>query len=245
MRHGYAASLAPLYALLLAIGSLATPTCVPPAGAEEAGTFTSPLQPGRWSLRFALDLGGYGSGTLSAKRHFSDHSAVQLDLTATIGSNRGSNNFLSQNETTELNDTENSSDREQFTVRTAYVLYPRPGGRTAVYFSAGPFVSFDHSHDDQVIEATAPDRVEYDTGRNSTWSVGALTRIGFEWFFLSKLSLGTEYGVAAAYSHSSSVDTNQGVIVSSGEPFLHRYDRTNRAFSLYTTQLGFGMTYYF
>jgi hypothetical protein len=77
----------------------------------------------------------------------------------------------------------------------------------------------------------------------TTWDAGVLGTAGFEWFFLRRLSAGTQAGVALHYARSEEHSHLEGGI---GRIRIEqRFHTVYRNFYLNTTQLQLTLTYYF
>jgi len=175
---------------------------------------------GSWSMQFKFmqdfTLTDFEGALISAKRHFTDKSALRFGLD--LG-------FYFEN-------IHESTDRDKnwfdMSFTALYVYYTSPNAPINFYLGFGPKISYGRTktvYDD--------DDATYDYYRN--WAIGVVGVWGVEWFVTKRISLICEYGAGLLYN--SAINEKQR---SGGNSAI----KTHR-FQLFSDSVDFGVSVYF
>lgn len=229
-----------LSSLRLTILGVLFALCLGPAKARaQEPESSNPLAKGQWAFEFGTELFDSRTASFSARRHFSAGSALQLDfLVRAQGFDRSADEVVFEPDTTRGSQDERNRDTD-FRLGVSYVCYPRTRGKALLFLSGGPF--FLWSHDSQQRQDVDPTRTADEEMKRDLWGVGGMGKIGFDWFFAPKLSLGSRYGVSVTYTHRTFDDS---VTITSPTPAGFTNAGTETGLSFDMTQLLLGISFY-
>ncbi len=165
-----------------------------------------------WTMDFGvfsnLTLGSFLGGTISVGEFVSDHQKFRFGLTTTFehSSSDADGSTYYQDTLYSRHSYTHSMDDYGVEFTGQYVHYTSPSTRTSIYIGLGPLISYsryeyDYSSDDVGVSGAASYRTE--SRKRDTYSVGALSSYGVEWFFSRHVTLHAEYGLALKYSWGS------------------------------------------
>lgn len=226
--------------MALVAGAAAAVSAAPRARAEPP---EHPLRGGAWALQFQVDLSGFGSSVdLSAKRHFTDRSALGLAFSVFRSSSErgfadaGDNGFQFFDGS--------DSDGTSFQISAPYFFYPCPRPGVNIFLAAGPFVGWSHSDETRASLSIAQSdtAITMAISESDRRSVGARTEVGFEWFFTRRLSLFSSHGVAVSHSQQDSETLEERQTTSSGlRTSTRRSEESSISVSTTAAELGFSV----
>lgn len=182
----------------------------PAAGADEKtkeDARANSLNPGSWSLQFQITdefgLKPFNGMIVSAKRHFSEHSALRLGLHFDVDWDDGTQagRLEVEDSLADWYDSDSHSEHQGFAVDLSYLNYPSPGSHVNLFWGVGPLVAFYRSESNSSEEepnygTTA--RRDY----SRSWDIGVLGLIGAEWFLAKHFSFHSEYRASIAYGQA-------------------------------------------
>ncbi|MFH2055185.1 MAG: hypothetical protein ABIJ61_04450 [bacterium] len=154
---------------------------------------------GTWALQFGLEsdvrLTGFQGTTLSLQKTTMSGAIWRMGLGVSL-SNQDRETEQITEDTSYIASTENSNSSSiSLTIQRMFKL--NSSTKIHPYVGIGPLVKFNHSSSDQ----GAPNNPTHERTYNS-WSVGARTLFGAEWFVTGYLSLLGEYSLDAAFEWS-------------------------------------------
>jgi hypothetical protein len=165
------------------------------------------LYPGSWSLQFQITdeigLKPFNGMIVSAKRHFSEHSALRLGLHFDVDWDDGAGTGRHEVEDTlaDWYDSGSHKEYQEFTIDLSYLNYPSPGSYVNLFWGVGPLVSFYRSEansDEEDPNYGTTARRDY----SRSWDIGALGLIGAEWFLAKRFSFHSEYRASVIYGRA-------------------------------------------
>lgn len=215
-------------------------TTITPARAAE-----NPLAKGQWAFEFAAELFNSDAASFIARRHFSKRSTLQLDAYLRMVGSESVQDVVDS----DPSDTVRQADDETVHSHTlqlgaSYVFYPKSEGKALLFLSGGAYYLRGKSTDNDSFTSTSLSTSGQGTfdSEAKIWGVGATGKIGFDWFFSPRLSLGSRYGVNLGYNHlDRDFDNN---VVDNGNVFHRTRHAVEKTVSLDMTQLQLGISFY-
>lgn len=185
----------------------------PPARAE--GAAESPLRAGAWALEFELDpeyqygFGISSAATLSAKRMLSDRSGLRVGVTFGFSDqDRDGERIMNRVDPTTPGGFMTRGpirSASEFHAYGAFVHwarhYPIREG-LSIHWSLGP--TFRYVENGYVEDYSSVSSYAYIADNVTQRGVFVDARVGFEWFFTRRLSLGARWGAYGGYQWGSS-----------------------------------------
>lgn len=205
----------------------------------------NPLAKGQWAFEFAAEAFSANAASFLVRRHLSNRSALQLDAYMRArGSDRVEDGIDADEPDTVSESSDGTSNDYLVQLGASYVFYPKAEGKALLFLSGGGYYLRAKSRDTESFSVTGPsvNRIGVFDSEARTWGVGATGKIGFDWFFSPKLSLGSRYGVSLGYSRR--VSDRQDRVVD-GIVLLDRTSHSvNKSLSFDMTQLQIGISFY-
>jgi opacity protein-like surface antigen len=215
------------------------------------------LKDGSWAFQFQIadnfTLGAFQGTIISAKRHYSENSAIRLgtSLSFTTSDDDGTGTSLQADTIFDMSTRNGSGNGQSVQVMAQYLYYPNPLGLVNIFFGAGPQIQFSRSHTDvnQVRSVSgnfmATDNATRDT---KSWAIGANALAGVEWFVTRSLSVHAEYGLLVQYVSAKETSSSESRIESpSNPPFLRSSsgELSRKGWQFSGTSVKFGLSVYF
>lgn len=204
------------------------------------------LAKGQWAFEFAAELFNSDAASFIVRRHFSDRSALQLDAYVAVSGaddNGTGLEFDLPDTVFEVDSGTSHGHRVQF--GASYVFYPKTEGKALLFLSGGGYYLHSNSSENSAFTANGGSlsRVGFRDFDSKAWGVGTTARIGFDWFFSSRLSLGSRYGATLEYTHHTFDHVDQ-FIDSDGSGFGRTNHDVEKRVTFSMTQLQIGISFY-
>ncbi len=170
---------------LVVIASILSAHVIYAQGEDASSNATYNFRKGLWALQFNIQhyftIRSFQGGTISAKYHTSDKSAIRFGFTV-----RGE--YASGKEETENEIDDHKYHYESLTFNLQYVRYPSVDKRAKFFYGFGPLITGHH-------------RSILQPEKSRTYNIGAgLTIVlGVEYIISSHLGLTAEYNTSALY----------------------------------------------
>lgn len=199
-----------VFACLFLPAGIAFSRAAPAAEKAPEDVRPNSLRPGSWALQFQitdeLGLRPFNGMIVSAKRHFSSHSAFRLGLEFDADW-RGDTSTERREYADTLRDSSNldiDTEYQMFTIDLSYLNYPSPGSFVNFFWGIGPLVKFSRSerNDTRTYYSDGPAMTQLSRDYSRSWSLGALGLVGVEWFLSEHFSFHSEYRASIAYGES-------------------------------------------
>jgi len=206
-----------------------------PAIAEE--DTDSPLRAGAWAAEFEIDpvlhysLSYTSSATLAVKHHSSPGRALRLG--ASIGFSETEEDGVREAEQFDpylgfdsfAASIDGHSESHDYSLFLHLVRERTVRDRVALFLEVGPSVRYSESlYHREWIYLYSPSRSTSDT-RDVSRAAALDLNLGFEWFFVRRLSLGARYGAFADYSWGSRVESEMNEEIG-GPGYIVQHTRT-------------------
>ncbi|NIV16363.1 MAG: outer membrane beta-barrel protein, partial [Aliifodinibius sp.] len=195
-------------------------------GQVDQDSLKSSLIEDSWSLQFRISqdftLSSFLGGNLSAKKHFSNKSAIRFGVSLSGETSEEEMTEELRNLLDKSSEDESEQDFVSLKISTQYLYYPNSHKPVNLFIGAGPFLEYSILDLNQQMEITQNDT----TGRSQeidrsvdSWGLGVLFAIGVEWFMTRNLSLLAEYGTSFSYRKMTREHTSE-VIRQGGEKLI-------------------------
>ena len=215
------------------------------------------LEKGAWALQFQIGnsftLRAFQGATISAKRHYSENSAIRLGTSISLAASDGDYTGTTTQADTILgsNSGAASDDYQSIQVTAQYLYYPNPQALVNVFFGAGPLIQYSRSHGNgNRLWSSSGGYETADSGTSDakSWAIGANAVAGVEWFATKSLSFHAEYGLSIQYI--STKRTNSGTTKIDSPPAAPYYRGFNdesfrKGWQFDGTAVRFGLSVYF
>jgi hypothetical protein len=199
---------------------------------------------GKWALQFGISenftLTNFQGGTISAKYHFNNNSALRFGVTLSQ-SNSDDENSITQiyPDTTYINSEASSYSNYQIRFSLQYIKYSKPINSIAMFYGGGVNYFTQPQERERLTEYIEP--VESDYVDNSNHGFGVSILIGVEWFVRSNMGITAEYGAGYQYSVSESIN---GIYDITRD--IKRNSKTTRTrYAFVPSSVKFGVSIYF
>jgi len=189
------------------------------------------LEPGSWSLQFQINdnigLKSFNGMNVSAKRHWSDRTAIRVGVGVSVEfADQSQNDAQSDDDNSASGELSDDANSQSIWLDALYMRYLKPGSTVNFLWGVGPLVGFSRRHD----EITSTDTYGDGTMESRrdifgrSWSLGALGIIGAEWFLTRSFSFHTEYRASVSYRHSYDQSTRTNISGSATSENSHESD---------------------
>jgi hypothetical protein len=206
------------------------------------------LLEGSYSLQFQIMdkfiLNSFQGAIISAKYHYSDHSAIRVGVGVDIESGDNDTSPKTQNSQSSYMQSNNKSTEFSINFSGQYVYYPKPAADINLYYGCGPlFRLFRSKYESENIEKknNLVLSSSNNTSESNGYSIGVNGLLGVEWFATKSISFIAEYSVSTLYMKSKNTNSNNN----SGDLYKYESESNNEYFRFEPVAVKFGLSVYF
>lgn len=208
-----------------------------------------PLRSGIWAAQFEVlpqysgSSFGAGGYTISLKRHFTERSALRATIGVTFDErSEEGDHVVTVFDSTATANTDRYEKYSGYVVSFQFQRFAAIKDRVGIFWAVGPMVHWNVSEygGRDAFPAVAQNYSQY---RADIWAVGVAASIGFEWFFISRVSLGSRVGVEGSYGWLES--TRQYYYAAPGVEQLDRTETDGHVSEVRTTAFVLALSAYF
>jgi hypothetical protein len=213
---------------------------MPVLAQETPITNNDTIATGSWALQFGISddfrLSSFRGSLLSVQYHLSPTTAARVGISAQFSYGRTEATF----------EEPDVSDRQSFTITSAYLFYSKPHREVFLFWGVGPIVDLtrDHYTSHESYSTIGSYTIAKDQ-LHQRWSIGPNVVVGVEWFAATWLSLHVEYGLSATYSWTKENTIQDRISTDPMFPPQHtEYEWTAKSWLVSPSGVWFGISVY-